>query len=206
MYTSELFNLDGVLITTHVTTKVKIIDDILESLLYPADSDEIKVIGFDIEWCLSNEDEGSETKPTTKCATLHLCDENTCLIIQLLHMYRVPVSLLNFLRLPDYTFVGVGIKENLNKFEKYYGIRCRNAVELGPLAASVMKMPRLSACGIDELALVVSKLNIRRHRPLSVVFNNWGHHELSKKLAKLATVNVYSYFNVGSKLLAAEAD
>nr|KYP56159.1 hypothetical protein KK1_002396 [Cajanus cajan] len=164
----------------------------------------MKVIGFDTEWCLSNEDDDSEVNSTIKCATLHLCDENTCLIIQLLHLKSIPVSLLNFLRLPDYTFVGVGIKENLDKLEKHYGIRCRNAVELGPLAASVLKMPRLSACGIDELALVVNKLNIRKDRPLSVVFKDWGQYKLSKKHAKLATVNVYSYFNVGCKLLAAD--
>ncbi|MCI93738.1 werner syndrome ATP-dependent helicase, partial [Trifolium medium] len=55
--------------------------------------------------------------------------------------------------MPDYTLVVVGITDSLVKLEKEYGIRCRNAVELGPLAATVMKMPRLSFCGVDQLAV-----------------------------------------------------
>ncbi|KAK7356308.1 hypothetical protein VNO80_15577 [Phaseolus coccineus] len=124
-----------------------------------------------------------------------------CLIIQLLHMDSIPRSLFNFLHLPDYSFVGIGIKDDLYKLEVEYGIRCRNAVELGPLAASVMKMPRLSGCGIDELTLVVNKLDLRKHRPLSALFKDWGQYALGEKLAKLATINVYSCYKVGSRLL-----
>jgi len=59
----------------------------------------------------------------------------------------------------------------LAKLEKQCGIGCRNAVELGPLAASVMESPYLSSCGVDELAFVVKRLDLRRHRPLSMDFD-----------------------------------
>jgi len=195
MESVQCFNLNGVEIKTYVTKKKSTILNVLESFLLPTDSGEAKVIGIDIEWHLTNDED------KTKCATLHLCDGYSCLIIQLLHMDSIPVSLFNFLHLPDYAFVGIGIKEDLYKLEVEYGIRCRNAVELGPLAATVMKLPRLSACGIDELTLAVNNLDLRRHRPSTAVFKDWGRYALGKKLAKLATTNVYSYYKVGSKLL-----
>ncbi|KOM35312.1 hypothetical protein LR48_Vigan02g146200 [Vigna angularis] len=190
----QSFNLNGEQITTYVTKKKRTILEVLESFLFSSESEQ-KVIGIDIECHLSKDVD------KTKCVTLHLCDGDSCLIIQLLHMNSIPMSLLNFLRLPNYTFVGVGIKDDLHKLEVEYGIRCKNAVDLGPLAATVMKMPRLSGCGIDELTRVVNNLDLRKHRPLSAVFKDWGEYELGKKLAKLATVNVYSYYKVGSKLL-----
>lgn len=72
-------------------------------------------------------------------------------------------SLLNFLCMSNVTFVGVGIKDNLAKLETYYGIGCRNAVELAPLAAAIMRKPRLSFCRVDELAILVSRLDLREH-------------------------------------------
>ncbi|MCI28722.1 eerner syndrome ATP-dependent helicase, partial [Trifolium medium] len=105
-----------------------------------------------------------------------------------------------FLSMPDYIFVGVGIKKNLAKLEKLYGIGCRNAVELGPLAATLMIDPRLSYCGVDELAFQVDRLDLQVHRPVTAVYD-YACSPLSKELAKLATVNVYSYYKIGSKLL-----
>jgi hypothetical protein len=104
---------------------------------------------------------------------------------------------------PNITFVGVGIKENLAKLEKYYGIGCRNAVELGPLAATVMNMPRLSMCGVDELAFVVNGFDLHDHRPVTIFTDNYAGPDflLSKELAKESTVNVYSYHKIGSKLV-----
>lgn len=99
--------------------------------------------------------------------------------------------------------MGVGIKHSLAKLEKQYGIGFRNVVELGDLAATVMKMPRLSFCGVDEIASVVNNLDLRKHRPLSLPLGKgWGQHNLSKELVELATVNVYSYYKIGSTLLA----
>ncbi|PNX58125.1 werner syndrome ATP-dependent helicase, partial [Trifolium pratense] len=114
----------------------------------------------------------------------------------------VPRSLVNFLRLPNYTFVGFGIKDNVVNLEKKYGFGCRNAVELGPLAASVMKRPSLSYCGVDELLFKVNQLDFRKDRPLMNGFEWWDYGGHSKELAKLATINVYSYHMIGAKLLA----
>ncbi|RDX96457.1 hypothetical protein CR513_20885, partial [Mucuna pruriens] len=61
------------------------IDDVLQSFLHPADSD-------DIEWHLSEQDTTSGAIPVTECATLHLCNGISCLIIQLLHLSSILLS------------------------------------------------------------------------------------------------------------------
>ncbi|MCI72483.1 polynucleotidyl ribonuclease H-like superfamily protein, partial [Trifolium medium] len=78
-------------------------------------------------------------------------------------------------------FVGIGIEDNLAFLEKEHGIGFRSAVELGPLAATLMKMPHLSYCGVDELAIEVCKLGLRKYRPSSLAFS-WGDYYLDEEL------------------------
>ncbi|XP_004496040.1 protein RISC-INTERACTING CLEARING 3'-5' EXORIBONUCLEASE 1-like [Cicer arietinum] len=190
----ETFNLNGARIETTVTDDQAKVDNILGSFLHHANCTGTKVIGFDTEWTLYQ-------KTVSECATLCLCNGHSCLVIQLRHLDSVPNSLLNFLRMPNLTFVGVGIKDDMAKLEETYGIRCRNAVELGTLAATMLNKPRLIFCGVDELALVVNSLDLRFPRPIAVLDKDWGESDLSIEHAKFATINVYSYFKIGSKLL-----
>jgi hypothetical protein len=163
----------------------------------PTDDYGTKVIGFDVDWPVEHNDQNCTM---FKGAILQLYDGNSCLMIYINDRYKAPNSLHNFLRMPNYTFVGFGIKDNLAYLEKHHGIGCRNAVELGPLAASLMKVPRLSYCGVDELAFVVCKLDLRKYRPSSLAFN-WDRCFSNEEVIKHATVNVYSYHKIGSALL-----
>ncbi|GAU36405.1 hypothetical protein TSUD_38730 [Trifolium subterraneum] len=210
MITKETFELNGEQIKTTITNDAKEMAKHISYFLRPSINHQTKVIGFDAEWFLyPTWHLKLGTDAGTSCATIQLCDGNSCLIIQLNHLgsmfdrWRNDMAynaLLNFLRLPNITFVGVGIKENFSKLEKQYGIVCRNVVELGPLAATAMRMPRLSYCGVDELAFVVNGFDLGEHRPVTTAYD-WTYKPLSKDLAKLATVNVYSYFKIGSTLL-----
>ncbi|XVE77527.1 hypothetical protein DITRI_Ditri13aG0070300 [Diplodiscus trichospermus] len=148
-----------------------------------------------------NEDptETKDSKMKSRVAILQLCDGDTCLIIQLLFLDSIPKSLLNFPQLPDFTFLGIGIKETLAKLEKEYGLGCKNAMELGQLAASVMQMPHMVGCGLDFLALMVDSLKL--DKPTSVVFSDWGKERLNKKQIKFAAANAFAYFKIGNKLL-----
>ncbi|MCH87794.1 werner syndrome-like exonuclease-like [Trifolium medium] len=190
--------LNGLEIKTTLTDEAKSIDDHISSFFSPTNNNGTKVIGFDVEWPIEYKD---STDYLFKRANFQLCDGNSCLIICLpFSSDVVPKSLHNFLRMPNYTFVGIGIIDNLAFLEKEHGIVFRNAVELGPLAASLMKMPHLSYCGVDELASVVCKLDLRKYRPSSLDFS-WGKYYLNEELVKHATVNVYSYHKIGSALL-----
>ncbi|KAK2403444.1 Werner Syndrome exonuclease [Trifolium repens] len=194
----ESFNLNGTSIKTTVTSKREVVDNHISAFLRSSSdsNNKTKVFGFDTEWIVHNPDTSS-----SKCAALHLCYGNACLIILLSRCAIVPQSLVNFLRHPNFTFVGFGINDNVAKLEKHYGFGCRNAVELGPLAATVMKRPRLSYCGVDELLLVVNGIDLGNQRPLSIEFQ-WDKYEHRKELAKMSTINVYSYHKIGTKLLA----
>jgi hypothetical protein len=189
--------LNGFEIKTTLTNEEKSIDDHISSFVRPTDDYGTKVIGFDVEWPV---DHYHHTDALFKCAILQLYDGNSCLIIEINHLSKAPNSLHNFLRMPNYTFVGFGIKDNLAYLEKHHRIGCRNAVELGPLAASLMKVPRLSYCGVDELAFIVCKLDLRKYRPSSLAFD-WNSCFSNEEVVKHATVNVYSYHKIGSALL-----
>ncbi|CAJ2629016.1 unnamed protein product [Trifolium pratense] len=207
----ETFELNGEQIKTTVIYDPIEIQNHLSSFLRPSINHQTKLIGFDAEWFLHTHSKLGRDFLTPKCATIQLCDGHSCLIIQLNRLESLQnycwtwkqdvarKSLVNFLSLPNITFVGVGIKENLARFEKHYGIGCKNSVELGPLAATVMNMPRLSLCGVDELAFVVNGFDLQDHRPVSLSYD-YADYSLSKELVKVATVNVYSYHKIGVKL------
>ncbi|KAK2457012.1 Werner Syndrome exonuclease [Trifolium repens] len=184
------------IIKTTVTSDRDVVD--AHILHFLSTSNKTNVLGFDTEWHLHDTQAAA-----SRCATLHLGDGKSCLIIQLSCFGRViPESLVNFLRLPNYTFVGFGIKDNVAKLEKYYGFGCRNAVELAPMAASILKKPRLIYCGVDEVYRDIWGWDLRTARPLNIITFEWGAFELSKELAKLATINVFSYYSIGNDLLS----
>ncbi|GAU43854.1 hypothetical protein TSUD_174710 [Trifolium subterraneum] len=211
------FELNGKKIKTTVTNEVIVINERILSFLQPTNNHGTKVIGFDFEWHPITHFESARINPQTDHfgsdknspppspatpATFQLCDGNSCLIIYTRPNSRVPLSLLNFLRQPNYTFVGCGIKDNFANLEKhFYGIGCKNAVDLGTLAATIMGEPHLRFCGVDELAFMVNQLDLRKERPINMTFD-WGRNPLSETPAKLATINVYSYHKIGSTLLA----
>jgi hypothetical protein len=90
--------------------------------------------------------------------------------------------------------VGVASKKKCQHthiyYEKKFSKLCVGWCPHTPLHASVP----------IELAYVLCKLDLRKYRPLTTAFD-WGWYPLSKELAKLATLNVYSYYKIGSKLL-----
>jgi hypothetical protein len=59
----------------------------------------------------------------------------------------------------------------------------------------------LSYCGVDELLFVVNGIDLGNQRPLTIEFQ-WDKYEHRKELAKIATISVYSYYKIGTKLLA----
>ena len=48
---------------------------------------------------------------------------------------------------------------------------CKTGVELGHLAARVLKKPNLDGCGLIELA---SEVGVYYEEPKSITFSDWG--------------------------------
>ncbi|XP_047149359.1 protein RISC-INTERACTING CLEARING 3'-5' EXORIBONUCLEASE 2 [Vigna umbellata] len=102
-------------------------------------------------------------------------------------------------------FVGVGIKGKMEMLETQFGIRCRNAVELGPLAADVLGMPHLRTCGVDKLALEVLGFDLGRRRLVTGLYEDSDANSLSIQQAEFAAVNVCSFYLIGMRLFEKRA-
>ncbi|OMO82159.1 hypothetical protein COLO4_23200 [Corchorus olitorius] len=219
---TQSVNLDDAEISAIVTSRKSVVDCHIQNFLSNRNNVR-KVIGLDVELTMI-EDDSEETedwhrgknskravnqhteetkeedsKMKSQVAILQLCDGDESLIVQLALLDSMPNSLLNFLQIPDFSFVGVGIKDCVAKLERDYGLGCKNAVDLGKLAASVMQMPHLAACGLDLLGHTIAPMKL--DKPSSVVFSDWGKVTLNKKQIKFAATNCFAYFKIGNKLL-----
>ncbi|XP_042502929.1 uncharacterized protein LOC122080111 [Macadamia integrifolia] len=150
------------------------------------------VVGLDIE-CTTVES-------TRKVSILKLASGNFCLIIRLLNLGTIPQFLFNFLRIPDISFVGVGIKENFDLLERDYGLQCRNMVDLKTLAASVLDDRRLVGYGLVDLAYHVIPLQVMK-KPASVLLSDWKGENLTMEEIEFATIDAYISYKIGNKLL-----
>ncbi|KAL9282760.1 putative ribonuclease H-like superfamily [Arabidopsis thaliana] len=81
--------------------------------------------------------------------TERLCDGDNCLIVQLPDEDEdegegeddnLPLSLFNFLNLPEFTFVGIGINKTMMRLEREFGLTCKNVVEIGPATWNLTNM------------------------------------------------------------------
>lgn len=104
------------------------------------------------------------------------------------------LSLFNFLNLPDFTFVGIGINKTLMKLESEFGLTCKNAVEIGPSTWNL-----LANKTADEKDIFGSIVSIEK--PTSAVFEDWDKFVLNKNQIKLASSNAYLAFGIGNILL-----
>ncbi|GAV83674.1 DNA_pol_A_exo1 domain-containing protein [Cephalotus follicularis] len=136
---------------------------------------------------------------SSKVAALVLCAGYQCLIIELNSFQVIPFSLASFLDLSDITFVGVGIKQNVSNLRRDYGLECRNAVELGPLAAVVREKHYLSACGLPDIASACGVEVCKKSA--DVALGNWGARKLRQECIRYATYDAYASFLVGNRLL-----
>ncbi|VYS69686.1 unnamed protein product [Arabidopsis thaliana] len=53
---------------------------------------------------------------------------------------NLPLSLFNFLNLPEFTFVGIGINKTMMRLEREFGLTCKNVVEIGPATWNLTNM------------------------------------------------------------------
>lgn len=109
------------------------------------------IVGLDVEWRPS-----FNRYVTNPVATLQLCVDLRCLIVQLKYTPTVPQSLVDFLANPSYTFVGVGIDQDLEKLQEDYefGFNTRT-VDLRELAAAHYDRKDLKNAGVKTLANLV---------------------------------------------------
>ncbi|KAL6556771.1 hypothetical protein OROHE_006647 [Orobanche hederae] len=151
------------------------------------------VVGLDVEWrphpvrYMSN-----------KSATLQLCIDNKCLIIQLFYMDEIPDSVKGFLMNPNFTFVGIEVGDDVQKLRNEYGLDCSSHADVR--AAAKEKWPgRFRRPGLKDLASEVCGLGMKK--PKHVCMSNWEARELNQAQVEYACIDAFASYKIGHKLL-----
>ncbi|KAL8227673.1 hypothetical protein R6Q57_015257 [Mikania cordata] len=116
---------DNKTIETTVTTKATVTEQWINEILLAHAHDSMVVVGLDVEWrphpmrFMSN-----------KSATLQLCIDTKCLILQLFYMDEIPESLKAFLLNPDFTFVGIEVEDDILKLKNEYGLGSSKSADI----------------------------------------------------------------------------
>ncbi|XAR54197.1 DNA helicase [Bertholletia excelsa] len=154
------------------------------------------IVGLDVEWRPNNRHFDNPI------ATLQLCVGRRCLIFQMLHAEGViPESLINFLGEPNYTFVGVGIDDDVEKLMGDYGISVSTTVDLRSLAADVYGVREFRTAGLKTLAREV--LGKEVNKPKSITRSRWDYRWLTPAQVQYACIDAFLSFEIGRRLNAA---
>ncbi|KAF5194927.1 Werner syndrome-like exonuclease-like protein [Thalictrum thalictroides] len=136
----------------------------------------------------------------SKVPVLALWSRNHGVIVHLLHFESIPTSLFNFLSLSEITFVGIQIKDSIARLKRDYGLECRNATDLGQLAAAVLEKPYLSCCGLQHLSFLVLGFEWSLSDS-TVITSPWNALDLKEGQVKKVGTSAHFSFSIGNKLL-----
>ncbi|KAK3199749.1 hypothetical protein Dsin_023164 [Dipteronia sinensis] len=128
---------------------------------------------------------------------LILCVENRCLVIQLAQLSnQYPDSLKKFLSNETICFVSFNVS---NMYIK--DLPCLNGVEVGELAARVLKNPKLLRC--VKLEDLVSKVGVSSETAAELLepTPKWNARVYSEKEIINASHKAYTCYVIGSKML-----
>ncbi|KAL0715016.1 hypothetical protein Bca4012_021995 [Brassica carinata] len=179
---SSIVDLGVATIKTTVTSEISEINRLVKTFL----SNNKKIIGLDTERAI-------KIGKLPKTVLLQLYDGDYCLVVQLPSEDDavLPLSLFNFLNLPDLTFVGVGIHKSLMMLEREFGFTCKNAADIGPASWNLM-----SKKGAARLTYKMGDI-FPTQKPTSPVFDDWSTSALNEDQIKLAVSNAYLAFRTG---------
>ncbi|XP_073153562.1 3'-5' exonuclease-like [Henckelia pumila] len=154
------------------------------------------IAGLDVEWRPSFTSGGRYP-----VAVLQICVGRRCLIYQMLYSGYIPHSLARFIANPFITFVGVGVKEDLKKLERDYGLgNHAKFVDLRELAAYVYDRTELRQAGLKSLANVV--LGKDMEKPKDVTLSRWDYRRLTTAQVRYACLDAFVSFEIGRILTA----
>ncbi|QHO57393.1 hypothetical protein HN51_011985 [Arachis hypogaea] len=188
-------NFGGKAIETTVTNKAIIVDQWIEEInvLYAGKST-VVVVGLDVEWRPNY----SRYMDNNKSATLQLCIDEKCLILQLFYIDNLTLSLKNFLMNPNFAFVGVEVGDDISKIRNEYDLNCGAHADIRELAME--KWPgRFRRPGLKDLAKDVVGLSMKK--PKHVSMSNWEARVLSIEQVEYACIDAYASYKIGHKLL-----
>ncbi|MCL7037643.1 hypothetical protein MKW94_028312 [Papaver nudicaule] len=161
---------NGVTIVTTITNSSLLIDAVLKEL------GSKHVIGLNIQW-------SSSSDSNNKVATLQLCHDKRCIIIQLLHLDFIPDSLRNLLLL-------CWLGHELGSLMAFYATSQRFGMQSGGggggglVSSTIQQIVGLS---IEELEYVIDH-------------SDWSANILTNEQIKVAAIDAYASFAIGKML------
>ena len=188
--------------------KVSLVDD---PAIVGAKIDELKsllqtqqnpIVGLDFKVVKTKEN-------SYKGKILVLCVGTCCLIIQLHCLTFFPRTIAQFLSDETICYLGTGMSEIIQELyhHKYYylylsgtgeiPVNCKTGVEIGYLAAKVLKKANIEKCNLVSLAEEVG-MDIKQ--PISRC-PDWSAIVFSDEEIKYAVYNAYTSYVIGNKLL-----
>ncbi|XP_047326838.1 Werner Syndrome-like exonuclease [Impatiens glandulifera] len=155
------------------------------------------IIGLDVEW----RPMFGRHSPYSPVATIQLCIGHRCLIFQLIYASYIPDSLIEFLNNPNYTFVGVGIENDVKKLENDYQLGIEpSIVDLAELAADRCDDDEFLYAGLKKLTSMVLDLDVVK--PRRITLSRWDDLYLSDKQVQYACIDAFLSFEIGRVLKA----
>ncbi|MBA0605062.1 hypothetical protein Godav_017676 [Gossypium davidsonii] len=137
---------------------------------------------------------------SNKIATLQLCVDTMCLVIQLLHINHMPQFIKTFLSDTDVVFVGIDIEETVFKLQNEYGLSCGRIIDVRSLVKAWFP---LSYYGKPGLKVLANRLvGLHKWRPSDdECLNNMDTRFLDEDQVKFACIDAYALCRIGHKLL-----
>lgn len=156
-----------------------------------------RVVGFDVKF----------NSQTRIAEMLILSAANLCLAIQLCQLSRIPESLTNFLADRTICFVGIGVDKKTASIhgKTGYPVNCYTGIDLGHLAARVLKEPKLiGPTGIAELAkeVGIDHNSLSNKEIEAVTPPNWNAYVFTDKQVLYAVEEARGCYIVADKLLS----
>ncbi|KAF5741512.1 putative Polynucleotidyl transferase [Tripterygium wilfordii] len=134
-----------------------------------------------------------------KTATLQLCIDTKCLIIQLFYLDRIPQSLKSFLTDPNFTFVGVEVARDVEKLRLEYGLNCASISDVREL--TMVRWPTMfyRKPGLKDIARLV--VGLEMPKPIHVTRSDWQDRVLDLVQIEYVAIDAYASYKIGHRLL-----
>ncbi|KAL4586504.1 hypothetical protein LXL04_011140 [Taraxacum kok-saghyz] len=183
---------DGKTIVTTVTDKSAVATEWVDEILLLHANNPNVMVGLDVEWRPH-----SISYMSNKSATLQLCIDDKCLILQLFYMDEIPESLKSFLLNPKFTFVGIEVEGDILKLKNEYGLDCAKSADIREGAKK--KWPgRFRRPGLKDLAMDVARIHMKK--PKHVCMSNWEARILNESQVEYACVDAYASYKIAYKI------
>lgn len=192
MATRYTVNFQGNVIEATVTDKASAVDQWISSIRTSCPNQTIA--GLDCEW-----------RPTfssilkNKTATLQLCIDTKCLIVQMFYLDYIPQSLKSLFSDTNFSFVGAEVQDDALKLFDEYGLSVAQTCDIQALAMTRWPTYFMRKPGLKQLAETVVGLYMQK--PLHVCRSNWEARSLTMEQIEYACIDAYASFRIGRKLL-----